>query len=386
VGHGLVADVEADHRDHRLIAMRIHCFVVAALTAFGLTGGALAAVDVPAEVTTRVTGVGTFFADAKGMTLYTYARDDKPGKSNCVEECIKAWPALMAPEAAQGKGAWSIVTREDGAKQWAFRGKPLYTFARDKYPGGVFGERVGNAWSVAYEPIVIPPGLKIRALFVGRVLTDQRGMTLYWRDDEKDTKVACTAKCLEMWVPAAAPALATKLGDWSALSRPDGTLQWAYQGRRLYAYAKDLKAGEVRGDGLDKVWRAANLDPAQSLPSWVSIQRSDMGEIYADARGMTLYTFSGSMERTRQLICNDECMNKFWRAVPADSAPVPTTSEWTIVADAVAGNRWAYKGNLLYTHTRDSEPGGIGGDKWAAGAGGGGGGFSPIQVRRDYEE
>jgi predicted lipoprotein with Yx(FWY)xxD motif len=184
----------------------------------------------------------------------------------------------------------------------------------------------------------------------------------------------------------AAPLLATKLGDWSALSRPDGTLQWAYQGKRLYAYAKDLKTGELRGEGLDKVWRAANLDPAQSLPSWVTIQRSDMGEIYADAKGLTLYTFSGSMERTRQLICNDECMNKFWRPIPADTGPVPTTNEWTIVADPVAGNRWAYKGNLLYTHTRDSEPGGVGGDKWAAGAGGGGGGFSPIQVRRDYEE
>lgn len=357
-------------------------FVAALLVATS----ANAAVTVPSEVTTRQTGVGTFFADAKGMTLYTYARDDQPGKSACIDDCLKVWPALTAPETAQAQGQWSVITRDDGSKQWAYRGKPLYTYVRDKYPGGAFGDRVGNAWNVAFEPIVTPPGVKIRALFVGRILTNANGMTLYSRDDDKADKTACVGRCLETWSPLTAPLLANPVGEWTAVARPDGTRQWAYQGKRLYVYAKDLKPGDLKGNGVEKVWSAAVLDAAQPLPAWVTVQNSDMGEIFADAKGMTLYVFNGSMERTKQLLCNDECMSKNWRHVPADSDPSPTTSDWSIVADPAVGNRWAYKGNLLYTHTRDTEPGGIGGDKWAAGAGGGGGGFTPIQRRRDYEE
>ena len=51
-----------------------------------------------------------------------------------------------------------------------------------------------------------------------------------------------------------------------------------------------------------------------------------------------------------------------------------------------AGRVWAYKGNPVYTHTRDRGPGRVGGDKWAAGVGGGGGGWIPVPRRRDLEE
>ena len=73
--------------------------------------------QVPSVVTTRVTGAGMFFGDAKGMTLYTYARDITPGISACVEACAKLWPPLMAAADAVESGEWTIISRDEGERQ-----------------------------------------------------------------------------------------------------------------------------------------------------------------------------------------------------------------------------------------------------------------------------
>jgi predicted lipoprotein with Yx(FWY)xxD motif len=75
--------------------------------------------------------------------LYTYAKDE-PGKSNCTGACATAWPPLLVK---QGKpiDKWTVITRPDGAKQWAFEGKPVYTFAKDS-EGRASGDGVGGVW------------------------------------------------------------------------------------------------------------------------------------------------------------------------------------------------------------------------------------------------
>jgi predicted lipoprotein with Yx(FWY)xxD motif len=360
---------------------------VLCLLAVGAAAPARAATDAPppAEIKVRVTAAGRYFTDAAGMTLYTYAQD-RPGRSACTAECAKTWPPLLAPAAAPAAGPWSTITREDGSAQWAYRGQPLYRYAKDGYAGAAFGDRIGGAWNAAFEPIPRPPGIAVRALAAGRVLTDGRGHTLYTRSDETKDKAGCAdAACLAAWPPLSAPLMANPVGEFSALPRPDGTLQWAYRGQRLYLNARDLKPGDMAGEGAGKVWRAVVLDPAPPLPAWVTVQRSDMGEIFADAQGLTLYTFAGSLDKVRQTVCNDACIAKFWRTVPAapDAAP---SGDWLPVTGEGGARVWAYKGNVVYTHTRDKEPGAIGGDKWAAGVGGGGGGWQPIPRRRDLEE
>ncbi len=126
----------------------------------------------PAPVKTGTTSAGPALVDAKGMTLYTFDRDTG-GKSACTGQCAVNWPPLAAPADARtgdswamthkdplmpptfepsmsGSGPWTIVVREDGAKQWAYRGKPLYTFARDQKPGDAAGQGALNgAWQVA---------------------------------------------------------------------------------------------------------------------------------------------------------------------------------------------------------------------------------------------
>ena len=72
--------------------------------------------------------------DAKDMPLYTFARDTTPGKSACNGGCATAWPPLMATATDKDTGDWTVITRDDGTKQWAYKGQPLYTYANDK-PG-----------------------------------------------------------------------------------------------------------------------------------------------------------------------------------------------------------------------------------------------------------
>jgi predicted lipoprotein with Yx(FWY)xxD motif len=94
-------------------------------------------------------GVGKVLVDAKGMTLYTFDRD-APGKSNCNGQCAQNWPPLMASGDAKSSGDWAVVTRDDGAKMWAYKGKPLYTWVRDTKPGDTTGDGfANNVWHVA---------------------------------------------------------------------------------------------------------------------------------------------------------------------------------------------------------------------------------------------
>lgn len=96
------------------------------------------------------TSLGTVLADAKGMTLYTFDKDE-PGKSNCTGECAEYWPPAMATESDKPTGGLTIIKRPDGNMQWADDGKPLYTFAKDKKPGDVTGDKVKNVWHAVME-------------------------------------------------------------------------------------------------------------------------------------------------------------------------------------------------------------------------------------------
>ncbi len=96
----------------------------------------------PEGVKTREIGGKLLFVDARGMTLYTFDRDSS-GASVCNAQCTKIWLPLLATRAEHGRGSWSVITRKDGIKQWAYRGKPVYTFAQDKAPGDAKGDDVG---------------------------------------------------------------------------------------------------------------------------------------------------------------------------------------------------------------------------------------------------
>jgi predicted lipoprotein with Yx(FWY)xxD motif len=63
--------------------------------------------------------------------------------------CAQLWPPLTAPADATPQGGWTVIGRDDGSKQRAYDGKPLYTFAKDEKPGETKGEGFNNVWHVA---------------------------------------------------------------------------------------------------------------------------------------------------------------------------------------------------------------------------------------------
>ena len=87
---------------------------------------------------------------SSGMTLYTFDRDAAgSGKSVCNGPCATNWPPLMAGASDQPSGDYTIITRDDGSKQWAHKGKPLYFWAKDAKPGDKTGDGFNKVWSVA---------------------------------------------------------------------------------------------------------------------------------------------------------------------------------------------------------------------------------------------
>jgi len=117
---------------------------LSALALAGLlaAGGALAAP--PAAVQDGV------LVGEKKMTLYVFDKDAAgSGKSVCNDKCAANWPPLQAPADARAEGDYTVVTRDDGGKQWAYKGRPLYYWVKDQAPGDRTGDGVGGAWHAA---------------------------------------------------------------------------------------------------------------------------------------------------------------------------------------------------------------------------------------------
>lgn len=284
--------------------------VILSIGLFGLLAGhrevagqqQASGVPTPPEVTIQPLPPGPVFADVNGYTLYVSERDAEAGKSACVAACTTEWTPLRASADANAFSEWTLVPRADGAAQWAYKGRPLYRYAKEAKPRwadgqnqswryalvspfparGAFGRQQGlggvppaAAAGVAQGgggfanvrgvrppkvplPAGVPGGITGQPNANGAVFADAKGLTLY----TSTAAAACVGPCLEAWRPLPAPLLATTVppGDWSIVTRPDGTLQWAHRGKPLYRSNKDAKAGDTNGVGVD--WQALRVPGA----------------------------------------------------------------------------------------------------------------------------
>lgn len=87
-------------------------------------------------------------ADAAGLTVYTYDKDTKPDGSTCNGQCAVLWPPCLASKDARPHGRYTLVTRDDGRRQWAIDGMPLYYWLPDRQPGEASGDGVNGIWHV----------------------------------------------------------------------------------------------------------------------------------------------------------------------------------------------------------------------------------------------
>ena len=94
----------------------------------------------------------------------------------------------------------------------------------------------------------------------GDVLVAGNGDTLYTYDKDTPDKSNCTGACAAIWPPAEVGPGAEAKGDFSIMTRPSGTRQWAYKGQA----ALHLYVGRRSGRDLGRR-RRRHLAPRQAL-------------------------------------------------------------------------------------------------------------------------
>jgi predicted lipoprotein with Yx(FWY)xxD motif len=247
-----------------------------------------APIATPPEISIQPTPVGPMLADQKGFTLYVTDRDREPAKSSCYGPCAEQWPPLRAEADTKPFGEWTLVPRDDGRPQWAYRGRPLYRYrwegkprwaeaqnevwryaSLNPFPVAGAGRR-GFAAAASTAKIELPPspgGITGQPSGRGIVFADARGMTLYSRA----TKSSCTGSCLEAWAPLSAPHAASHVGDWTIVTRDNGARQWAYKGRPVYRFVKDVKATDT--NGASDEWQPVLVPSTDASPARPSTQQ-----------------------------------------------------------------------------------------------------------------
>lgn len=100
------------------------------------------------------------------------------------------------------------------------------------------------------------------------ILTDTKGMTLYYRTSDTATSV-CSGGCAQAWPPllfsgSGTPTSSTPLpGTLSTLSDTNGT-QVVYQGHPLYTFTSDTAPGQTTGQAVGGVWFVATTTLASA--------------------------------------------------------------------------------------------------------------------------
>ena len=98
---------------------------------------------------------------------------------------------------------------------------------------------------------------------LGRILTDDKGKTLYiFKNDVANSGTSAAESLSALWPPleitSETPvAPADLVGDLGVITRTDRTKQVTYRGLPLYYYASDEAAGDTKGEGIGGVWSAA---------------------------------------------------------------------------------------------------------------------------------
>jgi len=116
----------------------------------GVTVFALAATALAGSFVAPAKTSNGMLTNSAGMTLYVFDKDQaNSGKSACNGDCAKKWPPLAATAGAATGAGYTVIKRDDGGMQWAYKGKPLYLWVNDKKPGDTTGDGVKNVWHIA---------------------------------------------------------------------------------------------------------------------------------------------------------------------------------------------------------------------------------------------
>lgn len=209
---------------------------------------------------------------------------------------------------------------------------------------------------------------------LGTILTDGDGMTLYRfdKDGNKPPKSACLDACAQAWPPATISDAATFEGVDKAMigtiDRPDGIKQLTVGNWPMYKFAKDEKAGDVKGEAVQGTWWAAApngtraKDKAKAAaPGTTVVKAMDVkpfGKVLADGEGFTLYRFDKDTINPAASNCNGDCA-KTWPPVPANDNIVAEGIDKSLVGSITRadGTKQLTVGNWpVYRYIKDTAP------------------------------
>ena len=215
---------------------------------------AMKLIPVPPGIGIARNKLGQIMTDGRRITVYT-SDADPVGKSKCDAKCSGTWHIVTAPWTAKFDSPdWSTITRADGTKQWAYKGKPLYTHDRDVVPGDVYGHGVDKHSAVILEaPPPNPAWVTYQTSDGGVLLGDSNGITLYMFDNAR--RGGRPAQRPQDWKPVVAKPDDKPIGNWGIVER-NGVRQWTHKGFLVFTSVHDTYPGDLHGvRNTDAMWR-----------------------------------------------------------------------------------------------------------------------------------
>lgn len=198
---------------------------------------------------------------------------------------------------------------------------------------------------------------------LGRILTDTKGITLYYfiTDVPGSGASTCYGTCETAWpvfsVDSIIVSSPLNAADFSTITRTNGTKQTTYRGWPLYYWQNDKKPGDVLGENVQKVWYVAKPDYNVMIAS-----KPVLGAFLTDNAGKSLYYFT--QDTAGKSTCSGTCLAN-WPAFNADSVVAPSVlkaTDFSVVTRADGVKQTAFRGRPLYYFAADAKPGDIKGD------------------------
>ncbi len=204
-------------------------------------------------------------------------------------------------------------------------------------------------------PTVEQPTIPTVKLSAGNYIVDSKGNTLYLftKDVMGDSK--CTGGCLNSWPVFYQEKIIVSSGlsssDFGTITRDDGNKQTTYKGWPLYYFASDVNPGDIKGDGVNKVWFIARPDYK------VFIADKDTMKFIVDANGNTLYNFTKDKPGVSN--CQGGCL-KIWPVFFGEIIIAPSmmnTSDFGVITNSEGSKQTTYKQMPLYYYVNDTKRG-----------------------------
>jgi predicted lipoprotein with Yx(FWY)xxD motif len=199
---------------------------------------------------------------------------------------------------------------------------------------------------------------------LGKVLTDARGMTLYYfvTDLAGEGVSTCYGACAGFWpifsVDTVVVSPPLQASDFSSITRTDSTKQTTYKGWPLYYFKNDKKAGDVNGENVLKTWYVAKPDYTMMIAS-----RPATGSYLTDGTGRALYILEKDTTPGVSS-CTGTCIAT-WPAFWVDNLVAPSVLDpknFSTIIRGDGGKQWAYLGRPLYYYSVDKDAGDLYGE------------------------